>query len=124
MKAPIMKRGDLISVAYLEWIRAQPCYFGSDSCEDSQPHHFPTKGRSGLVNDLSVIPVCGVEHDRCHGITVVKDGVRLEPIAEALQHTAVLVTFWRFWDQAPISTKQLVLADIIERDRARVWIPL
>lgn len=124
MKSPISKTCDLLSPTYLEWIRAQPCHFGSEACGQTQPHHFPGKGRGGHTNDLATIPVCGVEHDRCHGITVVQRGIKRRPIPDALQHTAVLVTFWQFWEEAPISTKQLVMADIIARDKARIWIPL
>ena len=122
---PIRKECDLLSPLYLEWIRKQSCFWGDENCGPTRAHHFPPKGR-GIINDLATIPVCDVEHRRCHGETVVFNmstgSHRLAPIAQELQHTAVLVTFWKFWDTAPTWIKRAVLDDIALRDSARVYV--
>jgi hypothetical protein len=108
-----MKRADILSPAYLAWIRTQPCYFGDARClGHSHAHHYPPKGRLGYTDDLSTLPVCMLEHDRCHGITVVQDGARLKPITREEQHFAVLVTHFRFWHDAPAEVRQAVCTEI------------
>lgn len=107
-----VSRTDLRSPSYLAWVRSQPCYFGDGTCQRSQAHHFPPRGRMGYTDDLSTLPVCGIEHERCHGITVNYDGKRRKPIPEHEQHFAALVTCWRFWHQAPAEVRQAVLTEL------------
>jgi hypothetical protein len=107
-----MKRCQIRSPSYIAWVRAQPCYFGDDGCDRSQAHHYPPKGRVGYTDDLSTLPVCAVEHQRCHGITVEYNGRRLKPIPEQEQHFAVLVTCWRFWHQATPEERQAVCTEM------------
>jgi hypothetical protein len=103
---------DLKSPAYLEWVRRQPCYWGDVACRPSEAHHYPPKGRLGYTDDLSSVPVCHREHRRCHGLVVVFDGKRYQPIPSGEQHIAVLVIFWRFWRTAPMETREQVLRDM------------
>jgi hypothetical protein len=115
-----MKRGEILLPSYLTWVREQPCYFGDSSCGRSQAHHYPPRGRLGYVDDLSTLPVCAIEHERCHGIVVSFRGQRLKPIPEHEQHFAVLVTCWRFWHQADPAVRQAVVMELGDVVRPKV----
>ncbi len=116
------KHGKLVCPAYLDWLRTQPCHFGDDTCGPSRVHHYPPKGQ-GVLNDLSTIAVCDVEHRRCLGQVVIafEPHMRLEPISEAFQHHAVLATFWRFWEEGPPEVKRKVFEAVEERDENHPW---
>jgi hypothetical protein len=119
-----MKRADIRSPSYLAWVRSQPCYFAGSGCVGrSHAHHFPPKGRLGYTDDLSTLPVCAIEHERCHGLTVCYDGKRRKPIPEHEQHFAALVTCWRFWHQAEPAVRQAVVTELgdFEPPKAVPW---
>lgn len=119
----IEKAGNLVSEAYLEFVRGLPCCL-CFSDPPSEAHHHPPKGR-GITRDDKTMPVCRLCHMRCHGETVVisKRGplwtvggkwsqgdleraneailtARLGPISEARQAKLVEVTRLKFLEYA------------------------
>lgn len=119
--APLMKDGDLISNAYREWVRSLPCACCGRSPR-SEVQHAPTRGASGVTNDLKSHPACRRCHVRCGGQSVVERGQRLPPIPLADQLELVAATFARFWERAPWSTVEKVLVDVKAWRDSRVWI--
>ena len=120
MAAPILKQGDLLSRAYLEWIRSRQCSF-CDAAPPSHAHHWPPKGRLGYTNDLETLPVCAAHHGACHGQSVVFNGLLYEPVEDSRQTGAV--EFWQsvFLEMASVEQWRQVGEDRAKWIEARIW---
>lgn len=120
MGSPIVKDGDLRSDVYLAFVRRQRCAFGDHA--GGEAHHFPGKGRSGRTDDALTLPVCRACHQRCEGLTVVVDGVRLGPIPSEAQRAAVLETWMRFRERATEAEFEQFAHDLRRWRDSRVFV--
>lgn len=117
MAAPQPKSGHLYSEAFLAFVRRKPCAFCEDLYAPSSPHHYPPKGR-GVIRDDMTIPVCVIDHKRCHGETVEGRG----PIPEEWQEQAMQATRSAFLEEATDDEMRHYRADLAEHKRGRIWI--
>jgi hypothetical protein len=102
------KEGDLVCEPYVDWIRSLVCFFcGAPPRSDA--HHVRAKG-SGVCDDLTCIPACRRDHDRCDGQRV--DG--LAPIGKDEQNDAVDYYLAKAMREAPPAVLRAV-ADARER---------
>ena len=96
-----MKRGELISESYRRFVRMQRCRVCDR--EGAEAHHEPSRGVSGLVMDLDLVPLC----TRCHMARHAKRTMAAE------LHTGVLVTLRSFVE---IATPEQVNAFVEDRN--------
>jgi hypothetical protein len=101
MPDPILKHGELLLPGYRRWARAQSCQHCRRS-SPSDPHHYPTRGHSGVVFDLRISSLCRNCHLRAAGGTIRADGQRLGPIPTALQELYVYESWLLFVERGPI----------------------
>lgn len=102
MPSAILKHGELLLPGYRAWARDQDCQHCRRGPR-SDPHHYPTRGHSGVVFDLRICSLCSRCHRRAEGATVTVEGHRLGPIAPELQELYVMESWILFVERAPIA---------------------
>jgi hypothetical protein len=80
---------------FLDFTRRRACAFCGRR-PPSEAHHYPPRGRLGLVDDSRVTPACRKCHERCHGACP----PGLVPIDGATQARAVEENQLSFFRQA------------------------
>ncbi len=106
------KEGHLYCDTYLEWVRAQACYFCQRPAP-SEPHHHPRKGMgNGLTDDTRTVPVCRECHRRCEGGQIATASGKKMPILKADATAAVDATWRRFFREGPRAAVSTVIVDL------------
>lgn len=101
---------------YIAWLKRERCAWaaedGGAACYGPiDPHHYPMRSSLGYTDDSRAAPACRAHHDRCHGATVVVDGIRRGPIAEPEQREAAYASWWRFFSVADEVLRAAVLTE-------------
>lgn len=112
MRPAILKHGELVLAGYRRWARAQSCQHCRRGPR-SDPHHYPTRGHTGVVFDLRICSLCSSCHRRAEGSKIaVAGGDRLGPIAPELQELYVFESWLLFVERAPWGDVEEAMVEI------------